>query len=306
MTWSPTDIPDLSSKTILVTGANSGVGFYATRYFVQHNAHVIMACRNPTKMADAAASIVQEHPTARITQLQLDISDLQSVHSFADQFKQSGIQSIDVLLLNAGVVLTTFQKSKQGFENMFATNHLGHWLLVGLLLDYIKSVPGSRIVAVSSIAHLQTSAIDYNVVTAESVQKFNHLEAYAQSKLANQLFVKQLQKYLEEIGAQTVAVAAHPGASSTNMTNTFDERTPFLWRVMWYFLQTAEKGSWPLVYASTDRGVKKEFYYGPSGWLEIRGVPKNNAKLSKVVNDWNKARELWEVSERLTGFRYKF
>lgn len=308
MSWSPSQIPSLSSKTILITGANTGIGFHTARYFCKHGAQVILACRSEDKMATAAAEISKEFPSARIVQMQLDLSNIENVYAFAEKFKHSGIEKIDVLALNAGVAMTQFRKSKQGLELMFATNHIGHWLLTGLLIDYIKDVDDSRIVVVSSLGHRQASGVNYDVAQGKTEQGFVAVPTYCDTKLANQWFTRVLQHKLEDARAKTIAVNAHPGGSSTNLVQNINEHTGILIK-MWMnfitsFQQSAEQGSWPTVFAATDPDIKKENYYGPSGWFELRGPPKPNCTRNSVVFDIEKARELWRISEDITGFRY--
>lgn len=308
MTWSVSDIPSLKEKTVLITGANTGIGFYAARQFAKNGAQVILACRTPKKMADAASKITSEFPTSRVVQIQLDLSDLDNVRQFPARLKETGITKIDILLLNAGVAETNYKTSKQGLELMFATNHLGHWLLTGLVLDYIKNVPDSRIISVSSMGHRQAKAINYEIAKGKDLDKFEAMDVYCQSKLANHWFTKVLQHKLEDMRAKTIAIVAHPGGSSTDLIRHVDDSPSLFMRfggvIIPYFLQSAEEGSWPLLYAATDPNVKKGNYYAPYRWTELAGPPVHNGFQNPVVFDIEKARELWMVSEDITGFRY--
>lgn len=309
MDWTEADIPDLSGKNILVTGANTGIGFHAAKLFARNKARVILACRTPTKMAAAASAIQSEAPGSKLVQLQVDLSDLDSVRAFVDSFRAANIPQLDVILLNAGAFLVDYQVSPQGIETMFATNHLGHFLLVGLLLDYIKNVPDSRIIAVSSLGHLFVKTINYEQVRSRAPDpnaSYEYLGAYGETKLANQWFIQVLNSKLRSCGGSTVAVAAHPGCSTTDLTRHASRSwfIQILVNIFKFINQPSSQGAWPLVFAVTDPKIRPDNYYGPAYLFGSRGPPIRNSRVNSCVKDLAKAEELWAISEELCGFAY--
>ena len=305
MVWTTDQIPDLTDKVILVTGATSGIGLEAAKVFAHNGAKLVMACRNTDKMAKVAQQFQDEKPSD-IVQLKLDTSDLDSVRDFVADFKDTRIPKIDVLLLNAGVnSLHSFTKSKQGVELTFATNHLGHWLLTGMLLDYMASVPDSRIIAVSSLGHKYNNHIDYSVARGNEPSTYAGMVTYCQTKLANQWFVTALNRRLVAAGIQTIAVPAHPGATRTDLNREASSFFNSLFVALIAPLQqTVEQGALPLIMAAVDPLITRNSYYAPSGFFELGGTPKSNGHLSAAVSDQGKDQELWDLSEELTGYKY--
>lgn len=307
MSWTPEDMPDMSGKVAVVTGATSGIGLHAAKGFASRGAKVVLACRNAEKMATFADTMRTELPHAELVLMQVDISDLDSVRSFAEEFAGKDIDRIDVLLLNAGIAYGPYKTSAQGFERTFATNHLGHWLLTGLLLKYVKGHPGARVVAVASLAHEAVKDIKYDVVKGENPDGYQEFYNYAMSKLANMWFVKELNLRLIVAGSAAVAVASHPGVS---LSGILDVHNTLRFRLIRFFAsvfcQNAEAGAWPLLMAATDADVTRESYYGPSGWFELSGPPDAKARIGAHVDDEEKARELWRVSEEMCNFSYQF
>jgi NAD(P)-dependent dehydrogenase (short-subunit alcohol dehydrogenase family) len=295
--WSAENIPDLTGKIAIVTGANSGIGYEMARALAHKKATVILACRDMDKGEAAAGQIAQEYPEAKAELLQLDLSDLASVRRFADQFT-SHYESLDILINNAGIMRTPFGKTVDGFELQFGTNHLGHFALTGLLLDLISCTPQARVITVSSGGERFGGEIDFDNLNGE--KQYDPGAAYGQSKLANLLFTYELQRRLEDAGVDTIAVAAHPGwTKSTNLT--------VHWRMVRYLTsfigQEPEMGALPALYAATAPGVQGGDYYGPDGWLELRGHPAK-VQSSDRSHDTVVAAKLWTVSEELTGVRY--
>jgi NAD(P)-dependent dehydrogenase (short-subunit alcohol dehydrogenase family) len=295
--WDTSYIPNLAGKVIVVTGANHGLGYETTKALAHKDATVIMACRNPEKANTVVEAFRREVPQARLDVLPLDLADLGSVRNFSAAFKAK-YATLDALINNAGVMLPPFGKTKDGFELQFGTNHLGHFVLTGLLLDRLLVTPKARIVSMSSGAHrLGTGTLRFENLNAE--QRYDPMEAYAQSKLANLLFVLHLNRKLEEIGAATMAVAAHPGWSLTGL------QKGFMHTLSRIFGQSAAMGALPMLRAATAPEVQRNDYWGPGDLMEMRGYPKK-AQRSPAAQDVAVAQRLWEVSEALTGFHYSW
>lgn len=301
--WTTQNIPDLSGKTIIVTGGNSGLGYESVKAFAEKGAEVILACRNLEKGEKAKAEILKDNVNGNIKVIGLDLMDLSSVKNFADHIKKN-YKRLDVLLNNAGIMATPYFKTKHGFEAQLGTNHLGHFALTGLLLDLIKATPNSRVVNVSSLAH-KSGVIDFNDLMFEKGREFKTFKAYGQSKLANLLFTYELQRYFETNKITSIAVAAHPGGSNTRLANHLEKK--------WYFrllssiarraMQSAAKGALPQIRASVDGNVKGGEYYGPDGFNEVFGYPVL-VKSTQASHNLNDAKKLWEISEKLTKIKY--
>jgi NAD(P)-dependent dehydrogenase (short-subunit alcohol dehydrogenase family) len=293
--WTAENIPDLAGKTAIVTGANSGIGYEMARALARKEATVILACRNTAKGEAAVRQIDQEYPEAKAEFMQLDLSGLASVRRFADELT-SRYDRLDILINNAGIMVPPFGKTADGFELQFGTNHLGHFALTGLLLDLIIQTPRARVITVSSGGH-RFGKIDFDNLNAE--RGYNRQRAYAQSKLANLLFTYELQRRFEGAGVDTIAVAAHPGWTATNLQAH--------WRMVRILnpliAQKSEMGALPALYAATAPDVQGGDYYGPGGWQELRGYP-TKVQSSESSHDTAVAARLWATSEELTGVRY--
>jgi NAD(P)-dependent dehydrogenase (short-subunit alcohol dehydrogenase family) len=293
--WTAENIPDLTGKTALVTGANSGIGYEMARALAHKEATVILACRNKDKGEAAVRQIDQEYPEAKAGLMQLDLSDLASVRRFAGDFA-SHHGGLDILINNAGIMAPPFGKTADGFELQFGTNHLGHFALTGLLYDLIIHTPQARVVTVSSGGH-RFAEIDFDNLNAE--KGYDRQRAYAQSKLANLLFTYELQRRFEVAGVDTIAAAAHPGWTATNLQAH--------WRMVRilnpFIAQKPKMGALPTLYAATAPDVRGGDYYGPAGWQELRGYP-TRVQSSDRSYDTTVAAKLWTVSEELTGVRY--
>ena len=304
MKWSFEHIPDLSGKVIIVTGGNSGLGYESVKAFAAKGAEVIMTSRSLAKGEKARDGILKDHPDGRIELMQLDLGDLESVRRFADSFRER-YRRLDVLLNNAGIMMTPYFRTKEGFEGQFGTNHLGHFALTGLLLDLLLHTEESRVVNVSSIAH-KKGDIDFENLQFEDTSEYTRTRAYQRSKLANLLFTYELQRKLEKAGKKTISVAAHPGVAMTNLASHLTGKflyklfTPLL-RMM---LQSQAMGALPQIRASVDPGVKGGQYYGPGDRKEFRGHPVVVSS-TEASHDQEVAARLWEVSERLTGVKFE-
>ncbi len=293
--WTAENIPDLTGKVAIVTGANSGIGYETARALARKQATVILACRNQDRGEAAVRRTNQESPKAKAEVRPLDLSDLASVRHFADEFT-SHYDRLDILINNAGIMMTPFGKTADGFELQFGTNHLGHFALTGLLLDLILRTRQARVITVSSGGH-RFADIDFDNLNGE--KGYNRGRAYAQSKLANLLFTYELQRRLEGAGVDTIAAAAHPGWTVTNLQAH--------WRMVRmlnpFIGQKPEMGALPTLYAATAPDVQGGDYYGPRGWQELRGYP-TKVQSSASSHDIAVAAKLWTVSEELTGVQY--
>lgn len=306
-TWTADDIPDLSGKTIVVTGGNSGIGYEAALEFARKHADVILACRDLGKARTAAARIAASAPGAKVGVMELDLSNLASVRGFADAFHLER-RALHVLCNNAGVMAIPYRQTADGFEMQFGTNHLGHFALTGLLLDVLLATEGARVVNIASGAHRFGSIRFDDLQWKNGYRKWR---AYGQSKLANLLFTFEMQRKMEAAGKKLLCVACHPGYAATNLQAVGPKMSGS--SVMEYlseagnrlFAQSAAMGAWPTEYAAAAPGVHGGDYVGPDGFGEFRGHPAV-VGCSAAAQDAAAAARLWEVSEQLTNVRFKF
>ena len=299
--WTAADIPDQSGRVAVVTGANTGLGYWTAEMLADKGAHVVLAVRNLDKGKDAVDRITAKSPKADVALQQLDLTSLDAIRETAEELRAAH-ERIDLLINNAGVMYTDKATTKDGFELQFGTNHLGHFAFTGLLLDRLLPVQGSRVVTVSSIGHRIIAKIHFDDLQWQ--RSYNRVAAYGQSKLANLMFTYELQRRLAAKGAPTVALAAHPGGSDTELTRNIPRLLKPVVDVVWpMFSQSAEMGALPTVRAATDPSAQGGQYYGPDGIGEQRGYPKV-VKSSKQSHDEAIQRRLWAVSEELTGVTY--
>jgi NAD(P)-dependent dehydrogenase (short-subunit alcohol dehydrogenase family) len=285
--WTADRIPSLDGSTIIVTGANSGIGLEAARVFAAKGAHVVLAVRDEVRGRDAAAGIAGSTEVRR-----LDLSDLSSVRSFAS----SWTGDIHVLVNNAGVMVPPFGHTRDGFELQFGTNHLGHFALTNLLLPQITG----RVVTVASSAH-RSGTIDFDDLNWAARRYGSGGGAYEQSKLANLLFTLELQRRLETSGSRVIATAAHPGMTATNLMSSSQSPAMILLAkvAVRLFAQDAAMGATPTLFAAT-ADVPGGSYAGPSRRGEMAGPPVLVGRSARAADPVAAAR-LWAASEQLTG-----
>ena len=284
--WTAADLPDMTGRRVVVTGANSGIGAAAARELARAGAHVVLAVRDRTR-GEAAAATMPGTTEVRC----LDLADLASVRAFAAGWEGP----LDILINNAGVMALPLQRTADGFEMQFGTNHLGHFALTNLLLPHITD----RVVIVASAAH-RIGAIDFDDLNAE--RGYSRWKAYGQSKLANLLFEVELQRRLDAVGSPVSAHAAHPGWAATHLQGHSASRIERLAMGLGNRLlaQGPEMGALPTLYAATQRNLPPASYTGPGGWQEVRGHPRAAGR-SIAAADRETAARLWQVSEELTG-----
>ncbi|MFE7116918.1 oxidoreductase [Streptomyces sp. NPDC057654] len=285
--FSLADLPDLTGRTAVVTGANSGIGLVTARVLAERGAQVVLAVRNQEKGEAAAATM-----TGPVRVRALDLADLSSVRAFAHGLPGP----VDLLVNNAGLSLGPLSRTADGFESQFGTNHLGHFALTNLLLPRIKE----RVVTVASLGH-RIGSLDFSDLQWER-RPYRPNAAYAQSKPANLLFAAELQRRLSRAGSRVISMAAHPGISSTNLMRA--EEKPSLGYGVERLLvglvaHSAEAGALPTLYAAT-ADLPGDSYVGPDRLWGMRGAPTPAGRATRA-HDGSAARRLWEVSEELTG-----
>ncbi len=293
------DLPDLSDKTILITGANRGLGFIASRELANKSAMVIMACRNLEEGEKAKNIILDMNSLAKIDVMKLDLANLSSIQEFSTLFKQK-YSKLDVLLNNAGATARAkdppSSKTDDGFEYRLGVNHLGTFALTGHLFDLLKKTNNARIVTVSSLSHKQGK-----IYFDDLHKKRSKMSLYAQSKLANLLFAYELSRKIQANKLSLLSIACHPGFSRTNVQNG-----GFFYKLGRNFLsQSAEKGTLPLVYACTGKDILNGDYIGPDGFYGMKGFPKR-VKSNRRSYNKEDAEKLWKISEELTKTIYQF
>jgi NAD(P)-dependent dehydrogenase (short-subunit alcohol dehydrogenase family) len=287
------DVPNQSGKCLIVTGANAGIGFEASRVLAARGARVLLACRERTKAEAAIKRIRKLTPRADLAWLPLDLADLESVRGAAEIAAKE--PRIDALINNAGVMTPPLTRTKQGFELQFGVNHLATFALTSLLLPKLAETPGARVVVTSSIAHL-SGKIDWDDLNAE--KGYSKMERYNASKLANALFFFELDRRLRAAGSPVTALGCHPGVAATSLGRHMG-LMQLAGPIVGLFLNSASMGAWPALQAATGK-VKSGGYYGPTGFRGIKGV-SGEAEPSPRAQDPGLAKRLWEVSIAMTG-----
>jgi NAD(P)-dependent dehydrogenase (short-subunit alcohol dehydrogenase family) len=295
MAWQESDIPDQRGRVAVVTGANSGIGYETARALAAKGARVVLACRNEAKGRDAEQRIRSEATGVDIRFEPLDLGALASVRAFAEKLITNESR-LDLLINNAGVMMPPYGRTADGFETQLGTNHLGHFALTGLLIEPLRRTPKARVVNVSSLAHF-IGAIRFDDLHSEG--SYSPTRAYGQSKLANLLFTRELQRRFEASGTDALAAAAHPGSTRTEL----QRHSGPMEAVVRVFSQQPPEGALPTLYAATAGDVRGGEYFGPSGFAGCLGPP-GRARSAPRSRDAALARRLWDVSEQLTDVHF--
>lgn len=304
--WTPERLSSQKGKTFLITGANVGTGFEATKLLASKGAKIVMLCRNPQRAQNAIELIQQQQPDADLAFVQLDLSSLESVRQ-ASETIIGEVDNIDALICNAAVAQIAVQKkTADGFEQQMGVNYYGHFLLTGLLFELIKRSNG-RIVVVSSLGYrmghkrIQLEDLDFE-------KNYHPNNTYCHSKLAQMMFAYELQRRVRSKDINVQVHVCHPGASRTTLIREdANFMTKLLTRILMYspMSQSAEKGSWPLVLCATEDGLQDETFYGPTERGEFVGII-GKSELQEHALDKKVAAQLWEVSEQNTGLSWNF
>ncbi len=305
--WTSRDIPDQQGRVAVITGANSGLGLESAKALARSGALVVMACRDPER-GESARKIVQDEATAEAPRLQsLDLSDLESIRRSADELLES-LDRIDVLMNNAGVMALPERRTAEGHEMQFGTNHLGHFALTARLLPLLTTSAGARVVTTSSQMH-RTGKMHWDDLDWTS--GYRRWPAYGQSKLANLLFAMELDRRASAAGVGLQSMAAHPGYASTGLQQTgpkmsgrnLTARIVNLGNVL--IAQSADMGALPQLFAATSPSAMSGRYYGPGGFGEFRGSPKEVKPMAAALSR-EEGHRLWNISENMTGVRFEW
>lgn len=291
------DVKDQSGKCFIVTGANTGLGFEAARALAQRGARVLLACRDEAKARDAITRIRSVTRNADLAFLPFDQGDLDSVRAAADLAASE--PRLDALVNNAGVMMTPLMRTKQDFELQFGVNHLGCFALTSLLLPKLAETPGSRVVITSSLAHKNAKGFEWDDLAAE--KSYDRFQRYAASKLANMLFLFELDRRLRASGSPIVVTGCHPGMAGGTDLGRYASSGMFglFLKLSKPFVNTPAMGAWPTLRATVGP-VTSGGYYGPRGFQEFKGPAVENSR-SKLAEDPALARRLWDVSIAMTG-----
>lgn len=310
MPWTAADIPDLTGSRAIVTGANSGLGLVTAAQLAQHGADVVLAARDLAKGQAAIDGVaagqvggVDGTAAERLRLAELDLADLASVRAFAEA--ESG-SPLDLLVNNAGVMAIPRRETADGFEMQLGTNHLGHFALTGLLMPALLEAPGARVVTVSSNAH-KFGRMSFDDLMGH--KRYSKWTVYGQSKLANLLFMYELQRKADAANKDLLSLAAHPGLAATNLSAVGPQMeqsrlTGVITGATGLLGQSAEMGALPQLYAATAPDVHRAAYYGPASFFEQRGYPKL-VRTTSAARDPRDAARLWDLSEELTGVHYE-
>ncbi|MDU0293720.1 oxidoreductase [Saccharothrix longispora] len=299
--WTEADIPDQHGRTALVTGANSGLGLRTAEVLGAKGARVLLACRSPERGRRALERVLASGAEAEL--VPLDLADLASVRAAAALVRERTGDALDVLVNNAGVMAVPLGRTADGFERQFGTNHLGHAALTWLLMPALRTRPGARVVTVSSLAHAM-GTVDLADPDYE-VRPYTAWGAYGQSKLANLLFARELDRRTRTAGVDVTSVAAHPGITATelsaNMARAQRNRLVDVGaKISDFFAQPVAKGALPQLYAATSPDVERGGYYGPDGFRGVRGHPTRVGSTAAARDDLAAGR-LWALTAELTG-----
>ena len=294
--WNPENISDRSGTVVVVTGSSSGIGYETARVLANKNAEVIIAVRNLEKGHAAAEKIKSQYQKANVKVMRLDLADLSSVKHFAEEFV-STYSRLDRLINNAGVMLPPYSKTVDGFEVQFGTNHLGHFALTARLMSLLNETNGSRVVNVASSAE-KFGRLNFDDLAWEKRQ-YKGWSAYGDSKIANLYFTYELDRRLKRSSSGVIVTAAHPGWTATEL----QRHTGIMERLNDFFAQDISMGALPTLRAAYDKEAHGGEYYGPSGFMALRGYPVQVSS-NKLSKDQTIAARLWKVSENLTGVMF--
>ena len=302
--WSEEQVPDLSGKVVVVTGANSGIGFDASREFARKGAKVVLACRSQERGQKAVEEIRESLPEAEVELRLLDLADLESVEAFSEGFLED-MGQLDILCNNAGLMALPRCETRQGFEMQFGVNHLGHFALTGRLMPLISETPGARVVTVSSNAH------KFGLIRFEDLnwkKRYSKWEAYGQSKLANLLFAFELQRRLKLHGVDAISVGCHPGLTHTELARKGPEMegSAVMTKLSTFFTEklgmSSLEGALPTLFAAVE-DLQGGEYVGPNGIAEVKGRPEVTEPTKRALNE-DDAHRLWQLSETMTDVYY--
>jgi NAD(P)-dependent dehydrogenase (short-subunit alcohol dehydrogenase family) len=293
--FSAHDVPDLAGTTMMVTGANTGLGFEAAKVLAERGARVLLACRSEAKAIEAIDRIGADVADADLRFVPLDQADLSSVAEAARLAAEE--PRLDVLINNAGVMVPPYQMTEDGFESQFGVNHLGTFALTAQLLEKLAEQDGSRVVVTSSIAH-RGASIFFDDIDASA--GYDARKRYGQSKLANLLFTYELDRRLRAAGSATVAVACHPGIATTELGRHMPAAVRFAMPFVRPFFNSPAEGAWPTLMAATDPSIEGGDYIGPRRRGETSG-PAVKVQSTSTARDEDLARRLWELSIEMTG-----
>ena len=305
--WTDADVPDQGGRTVLITGANSGLGLRSAEALARRGATVVMACRNPDKGKEALVAVQSAATGPAPTLVSLDLSELSSVRDCAAEVNDT-LPRIDALLNNAGVMAIPLRRNRAGQELQFATNHLGHFALTGLLLPTLLKAPEARVVTTSSQAH-RIGKMRWDDLQWDC--SYRKWLAYGQSKLSNLLFAFELDRRAKAAATNLKSMAAHPGYAATHLQAAGPEMAGskpmegLMTMANKVFAQSDLAGAWPQLYAATMPDVRGGEYFGPDGMFEQQGHPER-VKGTRRAHSANDAARVWQLSEELTGVTYAF
>jgi NAD(P)-dependent dehydrogenase (short-subunit alcohol dehydrogenase family) len=310
MSWTAEDLPDLHGRVVVVTGASSGLGEATSVALSTRGAHVVLATRSADKTATVMERIRERAPSASLEHLSIDLADLGSVADAAGVLTERH-DAVDAVVANAGIMAPPLRRTVDGFELQMGVNHFGHFAFVGRILPLVLAADAGRVVVVSSGAH-RAGRIDLDDLNWERTP-YRRWLAYGRSKLANLLYVLELQRRLDEAGYSAIAVGAHPGYARTALQTTGPTMQGGLGGRLTGLLsgvanalvaQPAARGVLPQLYATAADDVPGGSYWGPDGPGEARGFPAPASRSSQAL-DAEVARALWQASEQLTGVTYE-
>jgi NAD(P)-dependent dehydrogenase (short-subunit alcohol dehydrogenase family) len=309
MSWSTDDIPDLSGKRAVITGVTGGLGLHTAIGLARHGAELVVTARNATKAEDSVARIQKDAPGTRIDVVSLDLADLADAKRAAAEVAGT-YDRVDILINNAGIMLTPKSRTKDGFELQIGTNHLGHFAWTAGLWPLLDA-SAARVVTVASSAHATAATVDLDSLTPEgSSRRYRRWQSYSESKLANLMFALELDRRAKAAGSPVVSVAAHPGYASTNLTKTGPSVNGLslpgigVHQISRIIGQPASHGAWPLLMAATDPSLTGGEYVGPSSLGGWRGRPKL-VGMTKIARDEELADDLWAASEAAVDVEFR-